>query len=311
LVTTATPVPDRATADGLPVALCATESVAERAPAALGVKVKITVQLPPLAARLMLAVQEPPVTANSALAVDMPESTNGAVPVLLTVTVCVGEAAVPTVADPKLKLVGLTWATGLVTTATPVPDKLAVELAGVALWFTVSVAERAPAALGVKVTMTVQLPPLAARLLVAVQVPPVATNSVLPVEIPDNTKGAVPELLTVTVCVAAAMPTVDEPKLTAVDDSAAVGAPTTPHVPVAAAGLTMYAARSAMFCVVSIGPRNVMSPTPPLPIPRAIAVLTDASVDPVGRILLTFPAGLAVWHWALEHVSLPAASTVV
>lgn len=122
----------------------------------------------------------------------------------------------------------------MTTTATPVPDKPNVELAGVALWLTVSVAERAPAALGVKVKITVQLP-AAAMLLVDVQVPPVATNSLLPVDMPDSASAAVPVLLTVTVCVAAAVPTVEEPKATEAGDSAAVGVPP----PVAAAGLKM------------------------------------------------------------------------
>lgn len=84
------------------------------------------------------------------------------------------------------------------TTATPVPERLTAALPPAALWLTVSVAERAPAALGVKVKLMVQLP-AGAMLLLALHVPPLTANSVLAVEMPDSTSAAVPALLTVTV----------------------------------------------------------------------------------------------------------------
>jgi hypothetical protein len=52
LMAAAVPVPERVTVCGLPLALSATLSVAERVPLAEGVKVTLVVQLPPAATEL-------------------------------------------------------------------------------------------------------------------------------------------------------------------------------------------------------------------------------------------------------------------
>src|SRR5580704_911480 len=85
------PVPLSETPCGLPVALSATESVAARAPLALGVNVTLMVQLPPTASgalQLSVSAKSPlllPVTATELTAI-------GALPLLLSVTGCAKEA---------------------------------------------------------------------------------------------------------------------------------------------------------------------------------------------------------------------------
>lgn len=150
-----------------------------------------------LGARLEPAAQVPPLTTNSVLPVLIADRFSAAVPVLETVTFWL-PVAVPIVDVPNDSVAGPTVAPGVVTTATPVPDMPTVELPPTALWLTVSVAARAPAALGVKVRKTVQLP-AGAIVLLAVQEPPLTANSVLAVDMPASTRGAVPVLLTVAV----------------------------------------------------------------------------------------------------------------
>lgn len=267
-------MPDKPAEELPPAALWLTLSVAERAPAALGVKPTTIVQLAP-GTMLALAVQVPPLTENSVLAVVMPDSTSGALPVLPTVSVCVA-VAVPTVEEPKFKVVGVNCATGaLMTTAVPVPDKPTVALPPDALWLTVSVAERAPAALGVNVTLIAQLE-VGARLELAVQLPPLTTNSVLPVLIADRFSDAVPVLVTVTFRLPVAVPIVEVPKDSAVGATVAPGVVTTTATPVPDKP-TVALPPAALWLTVSVAERA----------PAALGVKVKLMVQlPFGAMLL-------------------------
>src|SRR2546426_433168 len=122
-------------------------------PAAEGSKKTPIVQLAP-GARVLV---QPLVSPKSALACT-PVMVSGASPVLLSVTFC-GRPVVPTNWLAKLRLAGDRLTTG----AMPVPLRAAICGLPEALSVTTSAAERAPRALGLKVTLIVQLAP-AARL---------------------------------------------------------------------------------------------------------------------------------------------------
>jgi hypothetical protein len=147
----ATPVPERVTVWGEPVALSITERAPVRVPVAEGVKVTEMAQLPP-AARLVpqfwLAAKSPDVAREVKLRAAFPE--------LVNVTICATLVA-PTFVDAKVKLVGESAAVGAV--AMPVPESATVWGAPVALSATLNVPVRVPAAEGVKVTEIAQLPP--------------------------------------------------------------------------------------------------------------------------------------------------------
>ena len=86
MMAAAVPVPERVTVCGLPLALSATLSVAERVPLAEGVKVTLVVQLPPAATEL------PQVLVWAKLLALVPESAmlvmlNAALPPLVSVIV--------------------------------------------------------------------------------------------------------------------------------------------------------------------------------------------------------------------------------
>jgi hypothetical protein len=84
---------------------------------------------------------------------------NGALPVLFKVTDCAG-LVVPRFWLPKATLLAVRLTVGLV----PVPVRLTVCGLPAALSETVSVAVRLPGAVGVNVTLMVQLPPAASEL---------------------------------------------------------------------------------------------------------------------------------------------------
>jgi hypothetical protein len=123
-----------------------------RVPIAAGVKVTLRVQLAP-AARLALHVF---VSEKSPLTV-MPVMLRAALPLLQSVTVC-ALLLVPTCCAGKVKEVGERLTTSV---ATPVPVRLTVWVAGLALSVIVKVPLLDPAAVGVKVTLRVQLAPAA------------------------------------------------------------------------------------------------------------------------------------------------------
>jgi hypothetical protein len=116
----ASPVPVRPAVCGLPEELSLTTSVPDRIPAALGVKVTLTVQLDPA------ATPEPQlfVCAKSPLLVPVIETLEMltvVLPGLDSVTLC-AELVVPTAWPVKVKLDGESVIAGI----TPVPVKLAV-----------------------------------------------------------------------------------------------------------------------------------------------------------------------------------------
>jgi hypothetical protein len=142
-----------------------------RVPIAAGVKVTLRVQLAP-AARLALHVF---VSEKSPLTV-MPVMLRAALPLLQSVTVC-ALLHVPTACAGKVKEAGERLSTGA---ATPVPVSLTVCVAGLALSVIVKVPLLEPAAVGVKVTLRVQLAP-AARLALHVFVSEKSPLAVMPV----------------------------------------------------------------------------------------------------------------------------------
>ena len=104
----------------------------DRAPAAVGVKLKLTVQLPD-GAMLAPNVQVLLVTPNSALLTDVAPNTKAAVPVLVSV-IDWPLVVAPTFEEPNERVLADNEAVGVpTTTATPVPERLTPLLAGVAL----------------------------------------------------------------------------------------------------------------------------------------------------------------------------------
>ena len=130
-------------------------------------------------------------------------SDNVPVPVFDKVTVCTLLVR-PTVVGPKLSVVGAALAAGAV--ATPVPLSATVVVAWFALWLKLSVPEAAPAAVGAKLTLTLQLP-LTATVPPVAQVTPVTLNAGLLVANEASVKAAVPVFDKLTVCAALVLPT--------------------------------------------------------------------------------------------------------
>lgn len=98
------------------------------------------------------------------------------------------------------------------------------------MWAIVSVPLRLPAALGVNETETVQLA-AGARLLPDVQVLLPSAKSAPVRFVAPRTSAALPVLVNVTVCAAAGLPTVVDPKVSCVGDAVAAGAPAAAPVP--------------------------------------------------------------------------------
>jgi len=134
------------------------------APATVGVKLLVKVQLA-LAARLAPQLCD---TAKPLVAA-MPEISNAPEPLLFSVTLRPVEVT-PTVWLPNASEAGTRLTLG-VASAAPVPARLSSAAPLLALEARVSVALRAPVALGLKLNVTLQLAPIA-RLPVDVQVPP-------------------------------------------------------------------------------------------------------------------------------------------
>ena len=173
----AAPVPVSGTLWGLPDALSATPTEPDRVPAAAGVKVTLMVQLAPGARELPQVL----VSAKSPVIV-IPEIASGAFPVFDSVALWAA-LVVPGAWLPKARLVGENVATG----AAPVPVSDTPCGLPEALSATVSEPDRAPMAVGVKVTLTVQLAPEAREL------PQVFVSAKSPVvEIPEIVSGAFP-----------------------------------------------------------------------------------------------------------------------
>ncbi len=186
------PVPLSETLCGLPAASSLIVIEPLRAPVAVGRNVTLTVQLVPAASELpqLFDWAKSP---DAAIEVML----NAALPVLLSVTLW-ALLLVPTFWVPKLSDVGLTLAAG----AVPVP--LNETLCGLPAASSVIVTEpmRVPVAVGVKLTLMVQLAPAAIdvpQLLLCEKSPPTTMEEMFSV--------ALPVLLSVTLCAALAVPT--------------------------------------------------------------------------------------------------------
>src|SRR5579864_6454795 len=271
-----TPVPLKMVCCGLAGASSATLTVAVRAPAAPGVKVTLMTHDPPLAVNTKLATQVvPAVMAKSALFA--PVMVTGVpavrvefnVPELVTVRLDTA-LVVPSVWLPK--------GTGLGATATlastPVPLRVVCcGLAG-ASSATLTVAVRAPAAPGVKVTLMTHDPPLAVNTKLATQVvPAVMAKSALfaPVMVTGvpavRVEFNVPELVTVRLDTALVVPSVWLPKGTGLGATATLAS--TP-VPLRVVCCGLAGASSATFTVAVRAPAaagvkvTLMTQEPPL-----------------------------------------------
>jgi hypothetical protein len=185
-------------------------SVPVSGPVAMGEKLTLIVQEPP-------AATLPPqllVWPKLALAA-MPVMASAALPVLLRVTGC-DPLVVPKFWLPNVRLPGETPATEAV--ATPVPVKLTVCELPLALSVIVKVPVRVPAAVGVKVTLIVQLAP-ALTLLPQVLV---WEKSPLAVML-EMVSVALPVLVRVTICAVLLVPDNWAEKVSEEDDKLTAG----------------------------------------------------------------------------------------
>ncbi len=169
-------VPLSAIAFGLPAALCVIDSDPLRAPTAPAPGRNATDTLheaPP--ATVPPALQVPPATTKSAALLSViAEIDKAALPVLLTVMFWAAPV-VPIAAEPSANDVVETLATGAcATVAVALPLKVIATGDKVLLLAMPSVPVRVPAAVGAKLTRTVQLCPVAS---VAAQVPPARAKS--------------------------------------------------------------------------------------------------------------------------------------
>jgi len=216
----ATPVPLRAMVCGEPVTLSPTVIEAESEPAVVGLNVTAIVQVA-LTARLLVQV---------VVSVKLPEFVpvtlmevrlRLALPVFFTVTVCAA-LATPTVVLAKLSEAGLKEIAG---TPTPVPERATVCGEPEPLSATLTEAVRDPVAVGLKATLIVQLLPTATvvpQLLVWLKSPglPPVSETVTPVN------GAVPELVSFTLCAAVVVPIFELPNASETGLKVTPGAPT-------------------------------------------------------------------------------------
>jgi hypothetical protein len=210
-------------APAVPPELSVSVKAAVRAPAADGVKVTEIEHIPPaeilplqVLAETMKSLALAPVMA-AALTV------NGAVPELVTVTICVA-VVVPTFVAANVSDIGDSVTPGSAA-ATPVPVSVIIRGLSAALSVRVMVAARALVAVAVKVAEIVQVE-FAAKLL-----PQVLVEAKSPGLVPARTmlvmvNGPVPELVTVTNCAAEATPTVPFPSARVFADSVSVGTAT-------------------------------------------------------------------------------------
>lgn len=161
LTTPESPVPDKETDCGLPGPLSAILIAAERLPMAVGVKVTLIVQLAPAPTELpqVLVWEKSPLLVPVTLTLVMLRL---ALPLLVR-TMFWAVLGVLTAWLPKVRPEVERLAVG----PEPVPARLTLWIAPARLLLlsvTVSVAERAPGAVGVNVTLTAQFPPAATEL---------------------------------------------------------------------------------------------------------------------------------------------------
>lgn len=212
------PAPLSATVCAVLAALSAKLSVADSEPATVGLKVTWMVQD-------ALAASDAPqllVSENEDAFVPlmvMPEMVSAAVPELESVTDCAAEETLRLV-DAKARLAAESLAAG---PENPVPARAAVCGEPVTLSAKLSVAESAPVAAGLKVTVTVQEALAASeapQLLVCENADALAPLMVMP----ERVSAAVPELASVIVCVAEEAPALVVEKVRLVGVRVACGA---------------------------------------------------------------------------------------
>jgi hypothetical protein len=219
------PVPVSDTVCVLGVAESLIVSVATRVPVALGVNVTLIVQLAPAARALgsvpqvfvcAKLVEFVPLIAKLLTVID-------AVPTFESVTGCAA-LVVPVVWLANVSVVADSLATGPAAVA-PVPVSDTICVLGVAVSVRVSVALNAPAALGVNLTLTVQLAPTASD---AGKVPQVFVCAKLvefapPIAMPLTVIALAPVLNRTTFCVALVVPISWLANVRLVVDSVAAG----------------------------------------------------------------------------------------
>ena len=159
------------------------------------------------------------------------ESTRGAVPLLVNVTLKPDDMAPMVVAGSVID-VPLNSAIGAALAGRiPTPLSAMFVTAGEALCAIATVPLRAPVALGLKPNITTQLAP-GATIAPALQVETDVENSVLETLSDAIVSGAVPLLVSVTVWLGAHVPTVAPTKVTALDDTETAGVPAVAITPV-------------------------------------------------------------------------------
>jgi hypothetical protein len=301
------PVPVRLMVCGLPVALSAMDSTADRVPFAVGLKVTLMVQLP-------LAATEPPqvlVWAKSPALAPVklrPETVSMTLPVLLSVTVCAA-LVVPTDWELNVKLV----AERLTAEEVPVPERPIVCGLLAALSVIVTAAVSAASSDGLKTTLIVQLDP-------AVTDPPQLSDSVkslafVPVTETVGVSVALPVLLTVAVWTELVVPSDTLPNVRLVVDRPATAAVPVP-VPESATicGLLLalsFRARVAVrlpaelgvnvTAIVQLAPAASTEPQP-LVAAKSLA-LVPVIVTPL-MLSAALPVLLTVTDWALLAVAM-------
>lgn len=195
--TSCVPVPESAADCGLPLALSAMESDALRVPLAAGVNMIAIVHVLPAASdelQVLFWLKSP---ASEPVKV-IPEMFKVALPVLSRVTDSVAQDVVAGQL-PNATLVGETVAVVLLAVA--VPDRLTLCGLPVPLSVTLRAALRAPLAVGVNVTLMVQLAP-AATLDPQLLVWPKSPALVPPIAMLEIVRAVLPVFVRVTLCAA-------------------------------------------------------------------------------------------------------------
>jgi hypothetical protein len=207
----AVPVPVRDAVCGEPLALSATLTVAFSDPAAAGLKVTVILQLAPAATLVpQVFVCENDVGFVPAMEMPCPAPfrLSAPVPVFLSVMAWVA-AEEPTAVLANVNVAGVRLTAG--AGATPVPESAAVCGEPLALSATLTVAESAPVAAGLKVTVMLQLDPAATlvpQVLVWENDVGFVPAMLMPCPVPFRLSAPVPVFLSEMAWVAAEEPTV-------------------------------------------------------------------------------------------------------
>jgi hypothetical protein len=194
------PVPVKLTVCGLPLALSVNEMLPEAMPIAVGLKVNATVQDPDAGTELAAEQVVPDGTIAKGPDTPMAVKVRLVLPVLVSVTVW-GGLVVPTGSDGKVS-----GADNPTMGPVPVPVRLTVCGLFKALSEMVREPVRVPTAVGVKVTLIVQLEP-AARLAAQVFVASKSEGSAPVTTMLDMARLTFPALESVTACAALVVPT--------------------------------------------------------------------------------------------------------